>query len=135
MKTLLESIIGKRGSYNTNIKLLLRPGQIVRYRDGNLAMYIDAETAYNSSKLNVWGIWGNEGCFVYRYASNSTNFSWQKLEDYSDSLRSVGKYNNADWDIVEIYPGTFTPQISDQKKLNSLIKSFKNNQPITINRI
>jgi hypothetical protein len=51
MKTLQESIIGRKGSYPFT-KSMLKPGHIVQYPDGEFAMYFRYEDAARISRTN-----------------------------------------------------------------------------------
>jgi len=140
MKTLQESIIGRKGTSTRFTKNMLKPGYIVKYRNnqfGEFNMYFgleDIEKYQDTKTLEISHIIGNlrryndMGVFISK-EKHKIYPEWSPLLYYSEDLCS--KSGDSDFDIVEIYPIKIKPKLLDLESLEKLIKDVN---PIKINQ-
>jgi len=143
MKTLQESIIGKRGTPGIGnfSKSMLRSGDIIRYRGdkeepepGTLGMYIDYDDARRISRLrSVISQLKGEGGFFAFATINGIDLEWMPVNRYKENLTHKDSPLSKDLDIIEVWPmgAGAKPQILYYDDLEHLIKgkiSIKINQ-------
>jgi len=127
MKTLQESIIGRKGVPARFTKDMLKPGYIVQYRDGELGMYLDYEDAVRISRTRSLGPRMNgEGGF---FSMKHVDLSWMPVGAYNDDLKHTR--GNKNLDIITVWPVKTQPQLLDQEYLKHLTKGVA---PIKINQ-
>lgn len=127
MKTLQESIIGRKGSYPFT-KSMLKSGYIVQYPDGEFAMYFRYEDAVRISRTRSCGARMNgEGGFFSIEAP--IGLSWMPLCDYNDNLTHAK--GDKTYRIITVWPVKTQPLLLDQESLKHLTKGIA---PIKINR-
>jgi len=100
MKTLSESIIGKRGS-----TLKLRQWDIVRLRDGKYRMCITDKELI--APIPYYGEIDDEGILLMFRDKDAYYYSIINVSEYKD-LKFTGSYlgtdqRNGGWDIVKVY--------------------------------
>ena len=128
MKTLQESIIGRKGVPARFTKDMLKPGYIVRYRDDELGMYFDYASASRIQKFsNVMSKLKGEGGF---FAEGRLRFEYMPICSYTNNLRVENRPESGS-DIMYIWPVNTQPQYLNQEQLEHLIKYIN---PIKINQ-
>ena len=117
MKSIRESIIGRKGS--RNIKQSLRNGDVVEIRQGIYSIYIQDENGFLSG-----------------FGPGRTICVTNRLQGWDENLISLNPLD--DWDVVKIYHKptnkTFYRK-SSFKKLNEYVEWIIDNvNPIVINQ-
>ena len=133
MKTLQESIIGRKGTPIKFTKNMLEPGYIVQYWDLGLAMYFDYKDIKKicSAKetREILPSLHNQGCFL--------GLDWDNEPEhvpiflYNVNLTTMEPNHPDDNDIIAVWPVKTQPQLLDQESLGHLIKGI---EPIKINQ-
>ena len=131
MKTLQESIIGRKGSYPFT-KSMLKPGYIVQYLNGNFAMYFEYEDAVRITRTRSCGPRMNgEGGF---FSISLDELFWMPACRYNDNLTHIGSTHTGSiktLNITTVWPVKTYPQLLDQESLEHLTKGVA---PIKINQ-
>ena len=140
MKTLQESIIGRRGAPTKFTKDMLRPGYIVKYRDNQYSVfsmyfslediekYQDAETLVISHIIDRLRRDNDMGAFISKRRSGA-HPNWSPLSHYSEDLRS--EIGGPGFDIIEVYPIKMKPKFLSDQQLEKLVRNIN---PIRINQ-
>lgn len=142
MKTLQESIIGRKGSPVKFTKDRLRPGYIVKYRNnpyGKFGMYFSLEDIekYQDTKTFVIShvithLQRDNDMGVFISKDSGVYPNWNPLAYYSEDLLSDGgKSGKTDFDIIEVYPIKMKPEFLSSQELEKLIRNIN---PIRINQ-
>ncbi len=139
MKTLQESIIGRRGAPVKFTKDMLKTGYVVKFRNnryGGYGMYFsledikkyqDTKTLAISHIISSLQRNNDIGTFISKEKYDAYP-SWNPLSYYSEDLLSEN--GNTDFDIIEVYP-IKKPALLGQGLLKKLIKG---DDPIKINQ-
>ena len=132
MKTLQESIIGRKGAPMKFTKNMLKSGYIVQYLNGNFAMYFEYEDAVRITRTRSCGPRMNgEGGFFSR---SLDELIWMPACRYNDNLTHAGSTHTGSYktlNIATVWPVKTYPQLLDQVSLEHLIKGVI---PIKINQ-
>lgn len=129
MKTLQESIIGRKGVLVRFTKDMLKSGYVVQYPDKTFAMYFDYEDAARITRTrSCVSRMDGEGGFFSRIFYGFDELVWMPVCRYNDKLihRSNKTYN-----IITVWPVKTQPQLLDQESLVHLTKGVV---PIKINQ-
>jgi hypothetical protein len=130
MKTLQESIIGRKGSYPFT-KSMLKPGYIVQYQDGEFAMYFRYEDAARIYRTrSCCSRMRGEGGF-FSFEEIDITLCWMPLCDYNDNLTHAESKCDKIYHIITVWPVKTQPQLLDQESLEHLTKGVAS---IKINR-
>ena len=141
MKTLQESIIGRKGVPAKFTKDMLRSGYIVRlrkvspwgmefmmyFRYNDITKIRDSVAISISHIVNYSSLNGKEGVFITRN-EYSNKPSWMPVLEYSKNLDCPVDH---DFDIIEVYPIKAKPDFLTNNQLKNLVKDF---DPIKINQ-
>lgn len=140
MKTLQESIIGRKGSPTRFTKDMLKPGYIVKFRNNpyseygmyfsleDIEEYQDTKTLVISHIISYLQRQNDVGVFISKekYLDHP---NWSPLSSYSEDLLSdEGK---SDFDIIEVYPIKMKPEFLSSQELEKLVRNIN---PIKINQ-
>ncbi len=130
MKTLQESIIGRKGVLARFTKDMLKPGYVVRYLDGKFAMYFRYEDVVRITRTRscISRMDGEGGFFSLEV---TRVLYWMSLCDYNDNLTYVGDKDSGALNIATVWPIKTQPQLLDQESLEHLTKGVAS---IKINR-
>ena len=141
MKTLLESIIGRKGSPTRFTKDMLKSGYVVKFRNGQhggmeFGMYFhyndiskirDSATVSISHIVAYLSLNGKEGVFIsVKTYDNRPN--WMPVLEYSKNLDCPDDHR---FDIIEVYPIKVKPDFLTNNQLKNLVKDV---DPIKINQ-
>ena len=141
MKTLQESIIGRKGTPVKFTKNMLKPGYIIRFRNisgggmefGMYFSYNDISKIRDSAIISISHIVsylsrnGKEGVFItMKTYSNSP--SWMSVSEYSKNLDCPDDHR---FDIIEVYSIKAKPDFLTNNQLKDLVKDVN---PIRINQ-
>ncbi len=141
MKTLQESIIGRKGSSVKFTKDMLKSGYVIKLRNGlregmEFGMYFnynDISKIQDSAAIRISYIVsylsrnGKEGVFI-SMKTYSNMPSWMSVLDYSKNLDCPDDHR---FDIIEVYPIKTKPDFLTNDQLKDLVKGVK---PIRINQ-
>ena len=141
MKTLQESIIGRRGSPARFTKNMLKPGYIIRFRNispggmefGMYFSYNDISKIRDSAAISISHIVnylsrkGIEGVFISKKTYDNKP-CWMPISVYSKNMDCP---ENHGFDIIEVYPIETKPDFLSNDQLKDLVKDV---DPIKINQ-
>ena len=132
MKSITESIIGRKGSPARFTKDMLRSGYIVKYLNESFAMYFEYEDAVRITRTRSCGPRMNgEGGFFSR---SLDELIWMPVCRYNVNLTHTGSTHTGiikGLNIVTVWPVKTYPQLLDQASLEHLTKGVA---PIKINQ-
>ena len=141
MKTLQESIIGRKGISAKFTKNMLQSGYVIKLRKGHregmeFGMYFhynDISKIQDSATISISHIVGylsrngKEGVFISRKTyDNKPN--WMPVLEYSKNLDCPDDHR---FDIIEVYPIETKPDFLTNDQLKDLVKDV---EPIKINQ-
>ena len=144
MKTLQESIIGRKGAPVKFPKNMLRTGYVVKFRNNryreygmyfsleDIKKYQDTKTLVISHIISKLQRDNDIGTFISKEKYDAYP-SWNPLSYYSENLLTKNGGSggsNSDFDIIEVYP-IKKPMLLGQESLKKLIKGV---DPIKINQ-
>lgn len=141
MKTLQESIIGRKGSQARFTKDMFQSGYIIRFRNisgggmefGMYFSYNDISKIRDSATISISHIVsylsrnGKEGVFI-TMKTYSNNPSWMPVLEYSKNLDCPDDHR---FDIIEVYPIKTKPDFLTNDQLKDLVKDVN---PIRIHQ-
>ena len=141
MKTLQESIIGRKGSPAKFTKDMLQSGYIIRFRNisgggmefGMYFSYNDISKIRDSAAISISHIVsylsrnGKEGVFI-TMKTYSNSLSWMPVSEYSKNLDCPDDHR---FDIIEVYSIKAKPDFLTNNQLKDLVKDVN---PIKINQ-
>lgn len=129
MKSIAESIIGRRGNAAKIRKDDLVPGYIVMTRDGHIGTYFDYDTAAHTPRISSCiPQMHNEGGFFT--LDSMDTLCWMPMDRYDDNLEYVGR-DNPDLDITAVWPIKMSPRLLGA---DELVKITRKSTPIKINQ-
>lgn len=132
MKSLQESIIGRKGVPTKFTKDMLKSGYIVKCLDGRLGMYFEYEDAARITRTRSCILrMDGEGGFFSR---SHDELSWMPVCRYNDNLIHIGSIHIPSYktlNITTVWPVKTQPQLLDQESLKHLTKGVA---PIKINQ-
>jgi hypothetical protein len=137
MKHIQESIIGRKGTSGSFSMNMLKSGYVVRYRDGELGMYLvyeDIKKLFRHDPDFIRLAHDADG-FYAKTHDDQTPIAWMPITLYDDNLNISSRESrvNGDeiYDIITVYRVKTKPELLDQESLEKLIKEVK---PIKINQ-
>ena len=142
MKTLQESIIGRKGSPIKFTKDMLKTGYVVKFRNNpysEYGMYFsleDIEKYQDTKTLAISHIIArlrkdnDMGVFISKEKYDAYP-SWNPLSYYSEDLLSKNGASDSDFDIIEVYPVKTKPDFLTNAQLKDRVKDVN---PIKINQ-
>jgi len=140
MKTLQESIIGRKGTPIKFTKDMLKPGYIVKYRYNlynEFSMYFsleDIEKYQDTKTLTISHVIthlrknNDMGAFITK-EKYEDHPGWSPLSYYSEDLCS--EKGGSDFDIIEVYPIKMKPEFLSSQELGKLVRNIN---PLKINQ-
>lgn len=130
METLKEALVKKnqrlKRSNTTVSKRNLKSGYtVVRYRNGKLAMYLEADDIEQYPYL-LDTILNLQDIFVYSEGKYG-KYKYMPLDIYDDNLKRTGRLSpiSSSYDVVDVYFTDEPREIWTQHELEDLIKNIK----------
>ena len=141
MKSITESIIGRKGSPAKFTKDMLKSGYVVKFRNVSLGgiefmmyfHYNDISKIRDSAAISISHIVnylilnGKEGVFITRN-EYSNKPSWMSVSEYSKNMDCPTDHS---LDIIEVYPVKTKSDFLTNAQLKDLVKDVN---PIRINQ-